>query len=97
LISLENSRSIAQEKYAMSYDLSLSAHSAQTQSQAGYLARTIENWQARKSVRSLLKLEDHVLHDAGTLRGDVEWAAHLPLSINAALALEERTRTGLRI
>jgi uncharacterized protein YjiS (DUF1127 family) len=81
----------------MSYDLSLSAHSAQTQSQAGFLARAYENWQARRSVRSLLKLDDHALHDAGTSRNDVEWASHLPLSINAALALEERTRrSGLR-
>jgi uncharacterized protein YjiS (DUF1127 family) len=76
----------------MSYDLSLSAHSARDLSQAGIIVRTYENWQARRAVRELLKLEDHILHDAGTLRGDVEWAAHLPLSVNAALALEERTR-----
>lgn len=76
----------------MSYDLSLSAHSARDLSQTGFVARIYENWQARKTVRSLLKLEDHVLHDVGTLRKDVEWAAQLPLSINAALALEERTR-----
>lgn len=80
----------------MSYDLSLSAHSAQSLSQAGFVVRTYENWQARKAVRSLLKLEDHILHDAGTLRGDVEWAAHLPLSVNAALALDERSRKGGR-
>jgi uncharacterized protein YjiS (DUF1127 family) len=81
----------------MSNDLSLSAHSAEVQSHAGVLARTYDNWQARRAVRSLLKLEDHILRDAGTLRGDVEWAAHLPLSINAALALEERTRTHARM
>lgn len=76
----------------MSYDLSLSAHSARDLSETGFVARAFENWQARRAVRSLLKLEDHILHDAGTQRGDVEWAAHLPLSVNAALALEERTR-----
>jgi uncharacterized protein YjiS (DUF1127 family) len=76
----------------MSYDLSLSAHTARDLSQSGFLARAYDNWQARRSVRSLLKLDDHVLHDAGTSRRDVEWAASLPLSINAALALEERTR-----
>jgi uncharacterized protein YjiS (DUF1127 family) len=81
----------------MSYDLSLSAHSARDLSQAGFIVRTYENWQARRAVRSLLKLDDHALHDAGTLRGEVEWAANLPLSINAALALEERTRkNGMR-
>jgi uncharacterized protein YjiS (DUF1127 family) len=76
----------------MSYDLSLSAHTARDLSQSGFLARAYDNWQARRSVRSLLKLDDHVLHDAGTSRRDVEWAASLPLSVNAALALEERTR-----
>jgi uncharacterized protein YjiS (DUF1127 family) len=82
----------------MSYDLSLSAHSARDLSQAGFIVRTYENWQARRAVRSLLKLDDRALHDAGTLRGEVEWAAHLPLSINAALALEERTRkSGMRV
>jgi uncharacterized protein YjiS (DUF1127 family) len=76
----------------MSYDLSVSVQSAFTQSQAGYVIRTFENWQARKAVRGLLKLEDHLLSDAGTTRSDVEWAAHLPLRVNAALALDERTR-----
>ncbi len=56
------------------------------------LARTIENWQARKSVRSLLALDDHLLRDFGTCRCEVEWAAHLPLSVNAVLALDERAR-----
>ncbi len=81
----------------MSYDLSHSVQSAYAQSQAGFLARAYENWQARRAVRSLLKLDEHTLHDAGTSRNDVEWAAHLPLSVNAALALEERTRrSGMR-
>jgi uncharacterized protein YjiS (DUF1127 family) len=81
----------------MSYDLSLSAHSARELSQSGFLVRTYENWQARRAVRGLLKLDDHMLHDAGTGRGDVEWAAGLPLTINAALALEERSRRGRRV
>jgi uncharacterized protein YjiS (DUF1127 family) len=80
----------------MSYDLSLSAHSAEVQSEASFLARTYENWQARKSVRSLLELDDHILRDFGTCRCEVEWAAQLPLSINAVLALDERTRRGGR-
>ena len=76
----------------MSHDLSVSAQSAYVQSQAGILVRSIENWQARRAVRSLLKLEDHILRDAGTTRCDVEWALHLPFSVNPALALDERTR-----
>ena len=76
----------------MSYDLSVSVHCAQVQSQSGFVARTIENWQARNAVRGLLKLDDHMLKDMGTSHSDVQWAANLPLSVNAALALEERTR-----
>jgi uncharacterized protein YjiS (DUF1127 family) len=91
---LEKMISRVEENFAMSHDLSLSAHSAEVQSHVGFVARAFENWQARRAVRSLLKLEDHVLHDAGTIRGDVEWASHLPLSINAALALDERTLKG---
>jgi uncharacterized protein YjiS (DUF1127 family) len=82
----------------MSYDLSVSAHSARSLSQAGFIVRSFENWQARRAVRSLLRLDDHILHDAGTSRADVEWAASLPLSKNAALALDERARlTGMRV
>jgi uncharacterized protein YjiS (DUF1127 family) len=80
----------------MSYDLSATAQSAYSQSQAGVITRTYENWKARKAVTSLLDLEDHMLSDAGISRGDVVWAAHLPLSINAAFALEERTRLSPR-
>jgi uncharacterized protein YjiS (DUF1127 family) len=80
----------------MSYDLSLATNAAQLQSQAGFVARFVENLQARRAVRGLLKMDDFMLHDAGTTRSDVEWAAHLPLSVNAALALEERSRVGGR-
>jgi uncharacterized protein YjiS (DUF1127 family) len=76
----------------MSYDLSLAANAAREQSAAGIIVRYVENYQARRSVRKLLKLDEMILHDAGTSRADVEWAAHLPLSVNAALALEDRTR-----
>jgi uncharacterized protein YjiS (DUF1127 family) len=74
----------------MSHDLAIHYEAAQNQNAVGPLARLIENWQARRSVASLLKLDDHLLRDAGMHRGDVFWAAHLPLSVNASLALEER-------
>lgn len=76
----------------MSHDLSVSAQTAHNQLQTGFLARTYDNWQARKSVRSLLELDDHILRDFGTCRCEVEWAAHLPLSVNAVLALDELSR-----
>jgi uncharacterized protein YjiS (DUF1127 family) len=85
------------ENFAMSYDLSLSATAASRQSEASFLVRSFENWQARRAVKALLKLDDHVLYDAGTTRSDVEWASHLPLTVNASLALDERTRrNGMR-
>jgi uncharacterized protein YjiS (DUF1127 family) len=80
------------ENAAMTYDLSLNATTAQAQAEESFVLRMLENWQARRAVRHLLKLDDHVLHDTGTSRSDVEWAAHLPLTVNASLALDERMR-----
>jgi uncharacterized protein YjiS (DUF1127 family) len=76
----------------MSYDLSIPVHTAQVQAQAGIVARYLENWRARKAVRKLQELDPHLLKDLGLLRTDVTWASELPLSINAALALEEVSR-----
>jgi hypothetical protein len=36
--------------------------------------------------------DDHMLRDIGVVRGDIRWAAGLPLTVNAALALDERSR-----
>lgn len=59
---------------------------------AGLLENLVRNWLARKAVRRLEALDDHLLRDIGATRDDVLWAARLPLSENAALALDERTR-----
>ena len=50
----------------------------------------IRNWRARRAVARLDALDDFLLHDIGVTRADVLWAAGLPLSVNAALELEER-------
>jgi uncharacterized protein YjiS (DUF1127 family) len=76
----------------MSYDLSLATNAARERSSSSFVVRFAENWMARREVRKLLTLDDHLLRDAGTSRVDVAWAAHLPLSVNASLALEECTR-----
>jgi hypothetical protein len=34
--------------------------------------------------------DDYLLRDIGVTRQDVRWASRLPLTVNAALALEER-------
>jgi uncharacterized protein YjiS (DUF1127 family) len=80
----------------MSHDCSPATYAAFEQSKSSFLVRVAENWQARRSVRKLLDMDDYMLRDTGTSRGDVEWAAGLPLTVNAALALEERSRKGGR-
>ena len=51
----------------------------------------IRNWRARRSVARLDALDEHLLRDIGVTRSDIEWASGLPLTVNAALELEERT------
>ena len=80
----------------MSHDFATNASAARDQSNAGILARAIDNWRARRSVQSLLRLDDHILHDMGTSREEVASVAHLPLTVNAALVLEERVRIAKR-
>jgi uncharacterized protein YjiS (DUF1127 family) len=57
-------------------------------------------WRARRldraAFKSLLLLDDHLLEDLGCTREEIRWAAALPLSVNAALALEGRSRARRR-
>lgn len=55
-----------------------------------FLRRAFRNWTARRAIARLEQFDDHMLRDIGVKRDDVRWAAGLPLSVNAALALEER-------
>jgi uncharacterized protein YjiS (DUF1127 family) len=57
----------------------------------GVLLRLWGNWRARKDVLRLQRLSDHQLKDMGLRRADIFWASQQPLSVNAALVLEERT------
>jgi uncharacterized protein YjiS (DUF1127 family) len=61
----------------------------------GIAERLLRNWLARRAVRRLESLDDHMLRDIGATRADIAWAAKLPLTINAALALQERQRHAL--
>ena len=56
------------------------------------LSRLLRNWRARRAVSRLETFDDYMLRDIGVSRGDVRWVAGLPLTVNAALALEERSR-----
>ena len=55
-----------------------------------FLRRVRRNWKAKRRIAALSNFDDYMLRDIGITRGDVEWAAGLPLTVNAALALEER-------
>lgn len=52
----------------------------------------LRNWKARRAVQRLAEFDDHLLADIGVTCLDVHWAAGLPLTVNAAMALEERAR-----
>lgn len=62
-----------------------------------WLGRLWRNWQARRAVSRLESLDDYILRDIGVTRSEVNWAVGLPLNVNAALALEERSSQRLRI
>ena len=55
------------------------------------LRRFLRNWVARRAVARLDTYDDFLLRDIGVSRDDIRWATSLPLSQNAALALEERS------
>jgi hypothetical protein len=50
----------------------------------------LHKWKARREVSQHAGLDDFKLADIGVSRGDVEWAAHLPLTTDATVALEEK-------
>jgi uncharacterized protein YjiS (DUF1127 family) len=75
------------------------AASVEATGAASIISRLIRNWRARRAVTRLESFDDYMLRDIGVTRADVEWASGLPLSVNAALELEQRSiqrRKGLR-
>jgi uncharacterized protein YjiS (DUF1127 family) len=66
------------------------AHSLEEGNGFSTVSRLWRNWQARKRVVGLTVYDDYMLCDIGITREEVQWAAGLPLTVNAALALEER-------
>jgi uncharacterized protein YjiS (DUF1127 family) len=55
-----------------------------------WLTRLFRNWKARRRIAQLESYDDFMLNDIGLTREEINWAASLPLTVNAALALEER-------
>ena len=54
-----------------------------------YLNTVKRRRESRDAFRHLLSLDEALLRDVGVTRADVEWAAQLPLSVNAARALQD--------
>jgi uncharacterized protein YjiS (DUF1127 family) len=55
-----------------------------------FVRRLLRNWKARRRIVALGNFDDYMLKDIGITRDEVQWAAGLPLTVNAAVALEER-------
>ena len=66
------------------------AEAAEATGSLSLLWSLIRNWRARRAVARLETFDDFLLRDIGVTREEIHWAAGLPLSVNAALALEER-------
>jgi uncharacterized protein YjiS (DUF1127 family) len=81
-----------EEDFAMRDYILSQAIAAEAVGDHSLFGQLIRNWRARRAVARLDRLDDHMLHDIGVTREDVIWAAGLPLTVNAALALEERGR-----
>ncbi len=54
-----------------------------------YLNTLQRRRESRDAFKHLLSLDEALLKDVGVTRADVEWAAQLPLSVNAARALQD--------
>lgn len=61
------------------------AHGAEATGSGSMFGQLIRNWQARRAVARMDRLDDHMLRDIGITREDLRWAAGLPLTVNAAL------------
>jgi uncharacterized protein YjiS (DUF1127 family) len=55
-----------------------------------FLRRVKRNWKAKRRIAALGSFDDYMLRDIGVTRDEIQWAVGLPLTVNAALALEER-------
>ncbi|GEM_PF-3901466 len=58
-----------------------------------FVSESVGNWLARRRLKALLELDDHLLEDVGFDRQEIEWGLSLPLRTNAADALKDRLHT----
>ena len=71
--------------YALNRAISLGEYGA-----VSFIRRLLRNWKAKRRIAALGNFDDYMLQDIGITRDEVQWAAGLPLTVNAAVALEER-------
>lgn len=71
--------------YALNRAVSLGEYGA-----VSLLRRLLRNWRTRRRIAALGHFDDYLLKDIGVTRQEVQWAVGLPLTVNAAMALEER-------
>ena len=57
----------------------------------GIISRLIHNFQARRTVKQLIQMDDYILRDMGVTREEINWAASQPIYVNAANLLEDRS------
>ena len=62
----------------------------------GIISRLIHNFQARRTVKQLIQMDDYILRDMGVTREEINWAASQPIFVNAANLLEDRSSTRRR-
>jgi uncharacterized protein YjiS (DUF1127 family) len=80
-----------QENCVMS-DLSIARREIFSRNEFRYqILRLVKNWKIRRRVRALLDQEEVILEDIGVERAEVYWASRLPLTINSAIALQDRS------
>lgn len=65
------------------------AGGSEAQSISDWLASRYRHWKARSKVRAMQDFDDRMLDDIGVRRHEVLWASRLPLTVNAALELEQ--------
>jgi uncharacterized protein YjiS (DUF1127 family) len=70
-------------------DYALSRAQSLGEIRGSWLSRLVRNWKARRRVSELENYDDFLLHDIGVTREEIRWAAGLPLTVNAAIALED--------
>jgi uncharacterized protein YjiS (DUF1127 family) len=70
-------------------DYALSRAQSLGEIRGSWLSRLVRNWKARRRVAELENYDDFLLHDIGVTREEIRWAAGLPLTVNAAIALED--------